>query len=206
MQGSLGATGSVRARVIRAPKAPLSWRIRNALSYGFLWFWIMHKVGAWFSKFSGLVVILPVLRAKLIKADGRVIDYGIVCRRLVTQNGVGFIVDDWVDDTTDITDMSFHASGTGTTAAANDDTALETEATTVTDRVDSTPSEGAYNILQSIGTQSFTGSAAITEHGLFSVITESTGVMWDHHVFAAINVDNGDSIQWTYQATLAPET
>jgi hypothetical protein len=26
-------------------------------------------------------------------------------------------------------------------------------------------------------------------------------IMWDHKVFAAINVNNGDSIQFTYQLT-----
>ncbi|NIP93596.1 MAG: hypothetical protein GWO24_09115, partial [Akkermansiaceae bacterium] len=64
----------------------------------------------------------------------------------------------------------------------------------------------AYNQLQTVGTQSFTGSAAITEHGLLSVITEGSGVLWDRHTFSAINVANGDSIQWTYTATINAET
>jgi len=61
----------------------------------------------------------------------------------------------------------------------------------------------AANQLRSVGTQSFTGSGAITEHGLFSVITESAGVLWDRSVFSAINVDNGDSIEWTYTCTVS---
>jgi hypothetical protein len=112
-------------------------------------------------------------------------------------------VDDWDDDTTDITTMNYHACGTGTTAESASQTALVTEATTITDREAGAKTQPAANQLQTVATQTFTGAGAITEHGLFSVVTESAGVMWDRSVFSAINVGNSDSIQWTYTATFS---
>lgn len=205
-KASLGAKGSIRAKVIRAPKAPLSWRIKNTLTAIYLWGWFVNWLAVKFHKLTGVPVIISQLAARHIKADGQVIDYGVICRRLITTDATEFLVDDWHNDATDITNMNYHASGTGTTAAANTDTALETEATTVTDRIAGTKSQAVANALETVGTQAFTGSAAITEHGLLSVITEGSGVLWDRHTFTAINVANGDSIQWTYTCTISPET
>ena len=101
------------------------------------------------------------------------VNYGVVGRRVVTDTGVAFLVDDWEDDTTDITTMNFHASGTGVVAEDQTDTDLGAESTGVTDRATGTKSQPAANQLRSVGTQAFTGGAAITEHGLFSVVTES---------------------------------
>lgn len=206
MQSSLKFGGALSAKVKRAPRAPIGWRIRNSARLAFLWGLLCNWAAALFSRITGIPTITSDLAVRVIRASGEVINFGVVDRRLVTQNGVGFLVDDWDDDTTDITTMNFHACGTGTTPAANDDTDLEAESTTITDRVAGTKSQPAYNQLQTIGTQSFTGAGAITEHGLFSVITESSGIIWDHHIFSAINVGNGDSIQWTYTVTIAAET
>lgn len=206
MESSIGVGGALGARVIRAPRAPLAWRLRNSLNVSYLWALFANWLAAWFTRFFGVPTIVSDLRARKIRADGSIVDFGVVCRRLVTQNGVGFIVDDWDDDTTDITNMNYHASGTGTTAAANDDTALETESTAITDREAGAKTQPAYNQLQTVATQSYTGSGAITEHGLLSVVTEGSGVLWDRHTFSAINVANGDSIEWTYTVTFSPET
>lgn len=206
LESSIGVGGGLGAQLIRAPRAPMAWRLRNALKWSFLWGLFANWLAAWFSRITGIPTIVSELRAVKTRADGTIVDFGVVCRRLVTQNGVGFIVDDWDDDTTDITNMNYHASGTGTTGAANDDTALETESTTITDRVAGTKSQPAYNQLRTIGTQTYTGSGAITEHGLLSVITEGSGVLWDRHTFSAINVANNDSIEWTYTVTFSPET
>jgi hypothetical protein len=130
------------------------------------------------------------------------LDYGILSYRVITDAGVAFLVDDWDTAAQEITNMNYHASGTGAVAEAVGDTALGAEATTITDRVAGTKSQPAANQLRSVGTQSYTGAGAITEHGLFSVITESSGILWDRSVFAAINVGNGDSIQWTYTCTV----
>ena len=205
MEGTIGVGGQVRARLIRPDRA-WAWRIRNRIRPAWLWGWFCNRLARLFTRVTGVPTITSRLEVTVFRANGQVLDLGVADRRLVTQNGVGFIIDDWDDDTTDITDMENHASGTGTTGAANTDTALETEATTITDRVDGTATQPAYNQLQSVGTQSYTGSGAITEHGLLSVLTEGSGVLWDRHTFSAINVANGDSIQWTYTATINAET
>lgn len=202
MEGNLGMSGRLTARLIPAPKAPLSWRIKNACRWAFIFGWLGYHLAHLFTKIFGIPTLVGRLEARLIKADGRIIDYGVLSYRLVTSAGVAFIVDDWDNSATDITDFNYHASGTGTGAEATGDTALGTEATTITDRATGTKSQPSANILQSQATQSFTGSGAITEHGLFSVVTESSGVLYDRSVFAALNVANGDSIQWTYQGTI----
>ena len=206
VEGMIGMGGRLGARVMRAPGAPLGWRLRNRLRPAYVWGWLCNLLAVLFTQVTGIPTITSELRVRLIRAGGQVLDFGVVDRRLVTQYGVGFIIDDWDDDTTDITTMNYHASGTGTTGASNTDTALETEATSVTDRATGSKTQPAYNQLQTVGTQSFTGSAAIAEHGLLSSATEGAGVLWDRHTFAAINVGSGDSIQWTYTATINAET
>jgi hypothetical protein len=51
-----------------------------------------------------------------------------------------------------------------------------------------------------VGTISYTTTKAITEHGLFSKATGTT--LMDRDEFAAVNVVNGDSIEFTYELTL----
>jgi hypothetical protein len=95
-------------------------------------------------------------------------------------------------------DYDYHDCGTGVTAANVADTAMETQYGGA--RASGTPGEGASaNIYQNVGTISFTGSLAITEYGLFCNLTGAT--LMDRHTFAAINVANGDSIQFTYELT-----
>jgi len=52
----------------------------------------------------------------------------------------------------------------------------------------------------SVGTISYTTTKAITEHGLFN--TADSTVLMDRTVFSAINVVDGDSIQFTYTLTV----
>ncbi len=131
---------------------------------------------------------------QVIRANGKVEDYGLVSRRCVTTAGVNALVDAFQGSFT-LSDFKYHASGTGTNAEAVGDTALQTEATAITDRATGSQTEGASaNIYKTVGTQSYTGSGAITEHGIFSSATEGAGTLWDRSVFSAINVANGDSI------------
>jgi hypothetical protein len=133
-------------------------------------------------------------------------DYGTVSYRVVTNAGVAFIVSDWNDNSTDITNFNFHGCGTGTAEESASDTALQAEATTILNpdntRATGTRSTPASNQFRSVGTLTFDGSAAITEHGLFSTSGTGTGTLWDRSVFSAINVAPGDSIQFTYTVTL----
>jgi hypothetical protein len=156
------------------------------------------------------------LTARLIRSDGSIKDLGKlkqslwrrVFRRIlnqfgyvITDAGVSFMATDWLDATKDITNFNFHDSGTGTTAAAVGDTTLQTQAGPTT-RATGTKSKPAANQIRSVGTISYTSTLAITEWGLFDQSAQG-GTLWDRRVFAAINVVNGDSIQFTYTSTIA---
>lgn len=137
------------------------------------------------------------LIAKLVRADGSEVNLGVVCRRLVTDAGVGFLVDAF-QNLAEIENMNWHDCGTGTNAEAVGNTGLQTPAGTA--RVSGTQSEPAANQYRSTATIAFTSTLAITEHGIFSA--SSAGTLWDRSVFTAINVDNGDSIQFQYTLTV----
>lgn len=198
MQGEMGMSGRLGARVIRARKAPLSWRIRNATRWGFIWGTLANGAAKAFSKLTGIPTLTAELRGKLIKADGTVIDYGVLGRRVVTDAFVEFMVDQLQAETSEWGDFKFHDSGVGSTAEAAGDTDIET--TDGESRATGTQTEGASaEIYRSVGTISYTTSKAIVEHGLFSQATGTT--LMDRTVFSTINVANGDSIQFTYELT-----
>lgn len=124
-------------------------------------------------------------------------DLGLLGNRVVTDAGVAFMADDFFDASTDITTFDFHDMGTGTTAAAVGDTVLQTPWGGA--RVSGTATNPTAPVYRTVATIPFTGTFAITEHGLFSASTG--GTLWDRTVFAAINVVNGDSIQNQYDLT-----
>ncbi len=147
---------------------------------------------------GGAVAPEAILQAKLIRADGSSKDFGIIGTKVVTDAYVDFIVDNMVVETAEAGDAKFHDSGTGVVAEAAGDTTLGTKVES--GRVSGTQLEGAStNIYRSVGTIAYTATRAITEHGLFTIT--SAGTLVDRTVFSAINVDNGDSIQFTYELT-----
>jgi hypothetical protein len=121
---------------------------------------------------------------------------------LVTTAGANFLATDMIGGLASprISSMNYHDSGTGSVAAAIGDVGLGTQAgpTTRATGVQSNPVAGQY---QSVATINYAGSLAITEWGLFNQAAQG-GSLWDRRVFAAINVANGDSIQFTYQLTV----
>ena len=121
-----------------------------------------------------------------------------VAQALVTTAGINLLAADFVSGAgTHIAAFNYHDCGTGSVAAAIGDVALGAAyGGARTSGTQSTPVAGQY---RSIGTINFTSSLAITEWGLFSAAT--SGTLWDRRVFAAINVQNGDSIQFTYTLT-----
>jgi hypothetical protein len=141
--------------------------------------------------------VTPVGRLYITKtsSDGSVVDYGLVCTKVVTTAGVNFLVDA-MQGLTEPELFRFHASGTGNTAENVSDTALVTEVAT---RTSGSQTEGAANVYRTVGTINYTGTHAIVEHGIFSA--SSAGTLLDRSVFGAINVLNGDSIQFTYDLT-----
>ena len=143
------------------------------------------------------------LSAKVIRADGSISDHGLISVQKITTAFRDYIVDSLQNSTSAPMDVfKYHGCGTGTTAEANTQTTLVTETGS---RVSGTQIEGATaNIFKSVATISFSGAYAITEHGLFSA--SSNGTLMDRSLFSAINVANGDSIQFTYEATFNAET
>lgn len=143
--------------------------------------------------------VTPVgrLSLRVIRGNGSVEDVGLVSTKVVTDAGVAYLVDS-LQGTTEPENLRWHGSGTGTTAEAVAQTALVTE---VGSRVQGSLAEGASaNIFRTIATVTYGGTFAITEHAIFSAST--AGTMLDRSVFAAINVINGDSIEFTYELTL----
>ncbi len=186
-------SGRLSTRVIRRPKASLLWKLKNLL---YMWPGIWRLLVA---KLDGIQHFQGALKLRVLKADGLVIDHGLVSLRLVTTAFVNFMVAELQAETSVWGDFKFHDCGTGVTPAAIGNTAMETQFGGA--RVSGTQVQGASaKIYQSVATIPFTGTLAITEHGLFSIIT--AGTLMDRHVFSAINVENGDSIQFTYDLSV----
>lgn len=148
---------------------------------------------------AGLLTAYGELTGVLIRPKRR-LNLGLLSTNVVTDAGVAFMVDDWDNNTTDITNFNFHDSGTGTTAEAASQTTLVTQAGPTT-RATGTKSQPAANQIRTVGTINYTGALAITEHGLFDQAAQG-GTLWDRSLFSAINVGNGDSIQFTYTLTI----
>jgi hypothetical protein len=129
-------------------------------------------------------------------------------RGLITDQALNDIANDLVSGS-GLTAYKYHDSGTGTSAAAQTDTTLQTQAgpttraTGTNTQTQSASGTGSTTpaIVQSVGTISYTSSLAITEWGLFNQAAQG-GHMFDHRVFAAINVVSGDSIQFTYSVSI----
>ncbi len=165
-------------------------------------------LGLWRGLTSALGVFgVGRLYATVLRRDGTIEHLGLLGTRLVTDAGVAYLVDDWDNSATVMANMNYHGCGTGVGAEAVGDTALGTECTTVLNpdntRATGTRSQPTANQYRSVGTVTFDGAAAVTEHGILSQAATGGGVLWDRSVFSAINVASGDSIQFTYTCTLS---
>jgi hypothetical protein len=165
--------------------------------------------GELLDRMSSVWVISSALWAVRIDGlTGHREDFGIVSRKVVTDTGVGFIVDAF-QNSVELENMKYHGIGTGTTAEAASQTALVTELTTEynpnSTRATGTTTEGASaNIFRTVGTNTIdSGTPAITEHAVLSQAATGGGVMLDRSVFSAINLvgANGDGLQTTYDLT-----
>jgi len=137
------------------------------------------------------------LSAKVLRANGDIEELGIISTKLVTNAFVNDVVDNLIAEGAAFGDYKFHGMGTGAVAENVTDTALGTPVET---RASGTQVEGASaNIYRSVGTITATASRAITEHGLFNVVT--VGTLMDRSVFTVINLANNDAIQFTYEIT-----
>lgn len=138
------------------------------------------------------------LSAKVFRKNGDVEDLGIISTKVVTTAFVNDVVDNLIAEVAAFGDYKFHGMGTGVVAEAIGDTALGTPVET---RDTGSQVEGAStNIYRSVGTITATASRAITEHGLFNIIT--AGILMDRSVFTVINLATDDAIQFTYELTV----
>lgn len=130
---------------------------------------------------------------------------GLASLRVVTNAGVGYIVDAF-QNSVEVENMKYHGLGEGNTAEAAGDTALETELTTEyasdNTRPTGTTTEGSgANVYRTVATNTLDGSAAVVEHGILSQAANSGGVLLDRSVFSVVNLVSGDSLQSTYDLT-----
>ena len=197
MIGQTNMNGALSANVFRAEKAPLTWRASNVLRWAYIKGWLAVKVGIPIAKALGLFSAVATLEGRVIKADGEVLDYGVLGHRVVTTAFVNYMVDSLQATEANWVNFKWHDSGIGTTEEAVGNTAIET--TDGEARSEGTQTEGNANQYRSVGTIAYTTEKAITEHGLFNASTEN--ILMDRTVFSAINVANGDSIQFTYTLT-----
>ena len=199
MNGKMTIKGNLQARVIRAKGPGLLWYLTNWMR----WTKIKSLIGVFMiqpiAKAFGLLTAYGKLEATLFKHDGTIVRYGVISYRLVTTAFVNFVVDQLQTETSIFGDFKYHDAGVGVTAENVANTAIET--TDGEARATGTQTEGAANVYSSVGTISYTTTKAITEHGLFNDLT--VGTLLDRHVFSAINVVSGDSIQFTYSLTIS---
>ena len=199
MNGTIQIAGSLTARKIKAKGPGLRWKLSNYLRWNFIKGWLAVTFVAPVAKLFGLAIMYGKLEAILIKANGERIRYSVLGFRVVTTAFVSFVVDQLQTETSVFGDFKYHDSGVGTTAENVANTDIET--TDAESRATGTQTESSATVYQSVGTISYTTTKAITEHGLFNAATGVT--LMDRTVFSAINVVNGDSVQFTYSLTCA---
>ena len=191
MKGKLSFKGDLRAKKIKAK------RVHHWLQdIKVAWQLFRYRLG---SKISGQLSGIGTLRVRKFNSlTGRWENHGIVGVNCITDTGVAALVDDWHDDSKDITSFNWHDSGTGVGGELAGDTGLGTPCGEARDS--GTKSQPSANVLQSVATHTYAGGFAITEHGLFDA--NAAGVMWDRTVFGEINVEASDKIEFTYQCTI----
>ncbi len=124
----------------------------------------------------------------------------VIENKVVTDDFVEDIVDALVAETwTPL--YKYHHSGTGVGAEDATDAALGTPVENARDV--GTHVEHDSKTYKSIATTTYTGAHAITEHGVFKTAGAGGppvvgGILMDRTVFAAINVVNGNQVEWTF--------
>ena len=150
------------------------------------------------------------LSARIIRKDGTVekIDLGAdkfdEGPNTVTDAGVAFLVDDWDNNATDITNFNYHAMGTGGSPPSTPATSVTALVTEVESRVVGTKSQPSANQIRSVATITATAPRTVNEWGLFSAASGPT--IWSSRWFTAIVLASGDAIEFTYTLTISSFT
>jgi hypothetical protein len=207
----LNGTLNVRKFSRHNRKAVIKWHVKNWIQYRwreipFYLFLAVLPVLRWF--IPAIMVIHSKVSFRVLRADGTIEDLGIVGRHLVVTAGKNYVAGTFNSVGNDNL-LKFHGFGTGTTAAAIGDTLLQTEFTTQYAVASTRPTgsqANATNTYTTVATFSpgSGGLLAVTEWGLFSASASGATTLFDHQVFAAVNLNSGsDSLQTTYVLTLS---
>lgn len=137
------------------------------------------------------------INIKLFNSDGKLADERNIHNVVVTA-GKTFLADWLAQATQSDYFMRYLAIGTGTNAAVEGDTALQTEVGT---RVAGTLSSSTNVWTNQATFPAANGTGAITEVGILSAST--SGTMLARQTFAVINKAAGASIQITWNVTLS---
>jgi hypothetical protein len=134
------------------------------------------------------------------RRDGRLLRRDVI-KNVVCNAGLGQ-VSGYINGVITGKSFAYVAIGTGTTAAAATDTALQSEITTGGGaRAAATTSQTTTTVTndtaQWVITYNFTASFAVTESGIFDAA--SGGNLLAHQVFSAYNVVNQDSLTLTWK-------
>lgn len=186
------------------PRTGLGTAIRSALPF------LPREIALeLIDKISSAGVLESSLSLVVIRGDGKIEDVGEVSRRVVTDAGVGFIVDAF-QNLTELEVMKYHGIGSGTTAEAAAQTALVTEFTTQLNpdntRATGTTIEGATaNIYRTVATNTVDSSVTVNEHAIFNQAAVAGGTMLDRSMFSGspVGLTSGDSLQSTYDLTFS---
>lgn len=148
-------------------------------------------------------------RCRLSEADAEFVrqhrpkiadSYREIIDKVVTDDFAEDIVDALVAETwTPL--YKYHHSGTGTNAENATDAALQTPVENARDV--GTHVEQSSKVYKSVATTTYTGTHAITEHGVFKTAGAGGppvvgGILMDRTKFSAINVVSGNQIEWTF--------
>jgi hypothetical protein len=187
------------------------WRRKNAKQFLGEWWKLALMLSA--SKISGYSFLYGnIWLYTLDGKSGEELLYGLAGLRLVTNAGRDEIVDEFDAATAagfDLTSFNFHGIGTGVTAPAVGDTALQTELTTEynpnSTRATGTQSQPTSDVYRTDATNTLdSGTPAVTEAGVLSQAATGGGVLLDRFTFSAINLNgaNGDGLRTIVNLTL----
>jgi len=141
-----------------------------------------------------MLSLISALFAKKIMPSGDEHDLGVLSTRIVTKAFRELIIDA-LQAPVDLSTFKYHATGTGTGEALETDTTLQAEIAPRT-LGSQEEKEGEPWTYQSIATVSYVGEHSITEHGILS--DTIFGTLLDRSVFEAIEVADGDQVEFTY--------
>ena len=137
-----------------------------------------------------------LLYVKLFAPDGSLVcDKGLVSDKVITDDFAEYYTDCLQGVETGIADFKYHDTGTGTTAEAETDDALETP--TGIARVVGSQIEGAdAKTYRTVGLITYDGDYDITEWTLSNALMDGTAM--DRAVITAIAVAANYQLQFTY--------